>query len=250
MDVGQGDAALIECDGHYMLIDGGDTFAGDKVYSVLEAQGINKLDILVMSHLHSDHIGGLPKALTYISDIGCTLSNSKRSDTKVFRELEHELYRMSGNGSKITVPSIGDTYNLGSSTIEVIDVSSNAHNDSLVLLITYGDNRFVFSGDIEESAQTSISDRYENEQDKAFDVDLIKMPHHGAYTGTLYRFIRTFMPEYAIISVGDNSYGHPQKETLDLLDSKGLKAKTYRTDINGDIVVRSNGKELSVESTK
>ena len=247
IDVGQGDAALVECDGHYMLIDGGDTFAGETVYNVLKYQGVNKLDMLVMSHLHADHIGGLPKALTYISDIGCTLSNSDYSDTKVFKELEHELYRKSGNGSKITVPAVGDAYDLGSATVEVIASSSKSHNDSLVLLITYGKTRFVFSGDIEENMQTNISDKYENDKDQTFDIDLIKMPHHGAYTGTLYRYLRTFMPEYAIISVGDNNYGHPQKETLDLLSSKGLESKIYRTDINGDIVVRSDGKELSFE---
>ena len=140
---------------------------------------------------------------------------------------------------------------MGSSTVEVIDVSAEEENDSLVLLITYGETRFLFTGDIEEAAQTRISDKYENELDEPFDIDLIKMPHHGSYTGTLYRFIRTFMPEYAIISVGaGNVYGHPHRETLDLLDNEAMKFKVYRTDINGDIVVRSNGKELSFETSK
>lgn len=247
IDVGQGDSALVECDGHYMLIDGGETTAGDTVYNVLEEQGIQKLDILVVSHLHTDHYGGLTKALTYASSIGVTLSNAEYKDSKAFRDFEHQLQI---NGSKITVPAPGDTYELGSATVEVVYSSAEEANDSLVLLITYGDTRFLFTGDIEDAAQTRISDKYQSESDDPFKIDLIKMPHHGSYTGTLYRFVRTFMPDYAIISCGEgNMYGHPHRETLDLLDSKTYNPKVYRTDRDGDIIVKSNGKELSVETS-
>lgn len=247
IDVGQGDAALVECDGHYMLIDGGETTAGTTVYNVLEENGIQKLDILVVSHLHTDHYGGLTKALTYASSIGVTLSNAEYKDSKAFRDFEHQLQI---NGSKITVPAPGDSYELGSATVEVIDAAAEEGNDSLVLLITYGNTRFLFTGDIEDAAQTRISDKYQSESDEPFKIDLIKMPHHGSYTGTLYRFLRTFMPDYAIISCGEgNMYGHPHRETLDLLDSKTWSPKVYRTDRDGDIVVRSNGKELSVETS-
>lgn len=248
IDVGQGDCALIECDGHYMLIDGGDTSAGDKIYSVLAENDIKHLDILVASHLHADHIGGLIKALTYATKIDLTISNTDYSDTEVFRKFNHEL---SINGSSITVPYVGDKYELGSAAVEVIDVCAEAGNDSLVLLITYGDTKFLFTGDIEDVAQTRISNRYQNASDEPFKIDLIKMPHHGSYVGSLYRFLRTFMPDYAIISVGaGNKYGHPHQNTMDLLDSKGWKPEVYRTDYDGDIIVRSNGKEISVEASK
>lgn len=248
IDVGQGDSALVECDGHYMLIDGGETTAGDTVYNALEEQGIQKLDILVVSHLHTDHYGGLTKALTYASSIGVTLSNAEYKDSKAFRDFEHQLQI---NGSKITVPAPGDTYELGSAKVEVVYSSAEEANDSLVLLITYGDTRFLFTGDIEDAAQTRISDKYKSDSDVPFKIDLIKMPHHGSYTGTLYRFIRTFMPDYAIISCGEgNMYGHPHRETIDLLDSKTYSPRVYRTDRDGDIIVKSNGKELSVETAK
>jgi len=248
IDVGQGDSALVECDGHYMLIDGGETTAGNTVYNVLEENGIQKLDILVVSHLHTDHYGGLTKALTYASSIGVTLSNAEYKDSKAFRDFEHQLQI---NGSKITVPAPGDTYELGSAKVEVIYSSAEEANDSLVLMITYGDTRFLFTGDIEDAAQTKISDQYQSESDEPFKIDLIKMPHHGSYTGTLYRFVRTFMPDYAIISCGEgNTYGHPHRETLDLLDSKTYSPRVYRTDQDGDIIVKSNGKELSVETSK
>jgi len=154
IDVGQGDSALVECDGHYMLIDGGETTAGNTVYNVLEENGIQKLDILVVSHLHTDHYGGLTKALTYASSIGVTLSNAEYKDSKAFRDFEHQLQI---NGSKITVPAPGDTYELGSAKVEVIYSSAEEANDSLVLMITYGDTRFLFTGDIEDAAQTKIA---------------------------------------------------------------------------------------------
>lgn len=248
IDVGQGDAALIECDGHYMLIDGGDKSASDKVYNVLKEQNIQCLDILAISHLHADHIGGLSKALTYATKIGVTISNSDYSETDAFKKLSHEL---AINGSQITIPSVGDEYKLGSATVEVIDVCADEENDSLVLLITYGNTKFLFTGDIEEDAQKRISEKYQNDSDEPYEIDLIKMPHHGSYTGTLYQFLRTFMPEYAVISVGaGNKYGHPDEKTLDLLNSKTWKPKIYRTDLDGDIIVKSNGKELSVKTSK
>lgn len=248
IDVGQGDAALVECEGHYMLIDGGDIEAGDKVYQTLQEQGVRKLDILVISHLHLDHMGGLKKALTQTSSVGLTLSNADQVEREVFRQLERQL---EANGSQITIPAVGDTYRLGSATVEVLDVSAEEENDSLVLMITYGDTRFLFTGDIEETAQTRICDKYEKENDEAWDIDLIKMPHHGSYTGTLYRFLRMYMPEYAVISVGKgNDYGHPHGKTLNLLENEIGDFKAYRTDTDGDILVSPDGKMLSVEGSR
>lgn len=248
IDVGQGVAALVECDGRYMLIDGGNTTAGDKVYEVLEEKGIQHLDILAIFHVHRDHIGGLAKALTDASRIDKTISNTDKGDTETFRELEHEL---GIHGATITASRVGEKYNLGSAEIEVIDVASENDNDSLVLLITYGKTKFLFTGDIEGAAQERISNKYQNDEDKPYEVDLIKMPHHGSYTGELYRFMRTFMPEYAIISAGkDNMYGHPHRETMDLLNNKELGTQVYRTDEDGDILVKSDGKQISVEKSK
>lgn len=253
IDVGQGDAALLECDGRYMLIDGGDESAGDTVYSILEEKGIQHLDILAISHMHKDHIGGLIKALTYASQIDKTIANTSYGQTATFRKVEHEL---SINDAKITVPHTGDTYKFGSAEIEVIDVASSSENDSLVLMVTYEKTKFLFAGDIEDEAQTRISDKYENENDEEYKIDLIKMPHHGSAssrsvdgTGSLYRFIRTFMPDYAVISVGEgNMYGHPHQKTLDLLEDADVKV--YRTDKNGDIFVRSDGESVSIETEK
>lgn len=263
IDVGQGDSALVECDGHYMLIDGGETTAGDKVYNVLEEKGIQKLDILAVSHLHTDHYGGLVKALTYASKIGVTISNSTYADNETFRKFEHEL---GISGTKITVPAPGDKYELGSATVEVVDSHAEEANDSLVLLITYGKTRFLFTGDIQRSGQLRVIEYFETKQKKQDDwVSLIKMPHHGAYNddfgladNALYRLLREYDPSYFVISVGaNNQYKHPHQKTMDMISDMVVKAKeldwnnhVYRTDKQGDIVVCSNGKELSFETTK
>lgn len=261
IDVGQGDSALVECDGHYMLIDGGDTNAGQKVYDVLEEKGIQKLDILAVSHLHADHYGGLTKALTYASSIGVTISNSTYSDKETFRKFEHEL---GINGSKITIPAPGDKYNLGSATVEVVDVSTEEDNDSLVLLVTYGSTRFLFTGDIERQGQLRVIEALQKNEQK-FEQSLIKMPHHGAYNddnglreNALYRLLWEYDPAYLVISVGEgNLYKHPHQETLDMIENLIVDSKeldwndhVFRTDINGDIIVKSNGKELSIETSK
>ena len=253
IDVGQGDSALVECDGRYMLIDGGEVAAGDKVYSVLEQKGIQHLDILAISHFHSDHVGGLVKTLSYASKIDLTIANTDQSDREYFRKVEHQLEI---NEATIKVPHAGDKYTLGSAEVEVVDVASTDDNDSLVLLITYGKTRFLFTGDIGDEAQTRIADNYENDKDEPFKIDVIKMPHHGSTsphsyngTGSLYRFIRTFMPDYAVISVGaKNPYGHPHRETMDLLEQ--AEVNVYRTDLQGDIIVKSDGKTVSIETSK
>ena len=291
IDVGQGDSALVECDGHYMLIDGGDKKHGENVYNVLEEEKVRHLDILAISHFHKDHYAGLTTALANVGEIDLAISNTDSSVSRfmklesgkidlaisntdsydngagideeeeeenakteegLFYDFTHEL---SLANAAIKVPHKGDKYDLGSATVEVVDASSSQNNDSLVLLITYGKTKFLFTGDIEEAAQKRIYESYQDKdgKDKGYKLDLIKVPHHGSYTGTLYAFFRTFMPDYVVISVGQgNRYGHPDHETMDLLTNQksDWRPRVYRTDQDGDVIVKSNGKELSVQTSK
>lgn len=242
IDVGQGDAALIQCDGQYMLIDGGDMNAGSTVYDFLLEHEIYKLEILAISHLHRDHYGGLIKALTYAQDVRTTISNKSYSDADKasFAKFEHTL---SNIGTSITVPAIGDTFKLGSATVEVLDVSAEKGNDSLVLLIKYGKTTFLFAGDMEHKQESLICDRYD---DESWDLSLLKVGHHGSNTSTSIRFLRMLMPKYAVISVGKGHQpDHPSQNTLERLEQ--AKVQVFRTDVGGTILVESNGKEITVK---
>lgn len=242
LDVGQGDAALVECDGLYMLIDGGDVNAGKTVYDFLVEHEIHKLEILAISHLHRDHYGGLIKALTYAQDVDITLSNKLYSDSDKtnFAKFEHIL---SNIGASITVPAIGDTYALGSATVEVLDVKAEQGNDSLVLLITYGKTSFLFAGDMELGQESCLCERY---NDNIGNIDLLKVGHHGSKTSTSIRFLTMLMPKYAIISVGKGHQpDHPSQQTLDRFEQADVQV--FRTDVGGNIVAESNGREISVK---
>lgn len=270
IDVGQGDAALIECDGHHMLIDGGDKSHGKNVYTALEQEQIRRLDILVISHFHEDHYAGIPEAIRNITKIDYVLSNEdtylngkgdgenvlfedSKAEEDAFSDFNHAI-SMTGI-KKITIPRNGAKYILGSAVVEVVDVASGKNNDSLVVLVTYGKTRFLFTGDIQYSGQKRIVEKYAKGGDTKFKIDVLKMPHHGSWgpinanDNDLNRLINTLEPDYVVISVGaGNGYGHPHKETLDLLKQAGVKV--YRTDQNGDIIVSSDGKEVSIQTTR
>lgn len=245
IDVGQGDSALVNCDGHYMLIDGGPKSAADIVYNVLVDENVTKLDYLIISHMHEDHIGGLKKALSYVSTVEKTLSVESNNDSDDYYDFHSEL--LIDDCKSIDIPNEGQKYSLGSATIEIIAVGnpSNNENDSLVVLITYGSTSFLFTGDMQYRMEDKISEKYSDN----FPITLLKVAHHGAENSTEYRFIRTTKPQYAVISVGSNNrYGHPVEKVLSVLDQAGVK--TYRTDRNGTIKVTSDGKNLTITSEK
>jgi len=243
LDVGQGDCSLVLCDGHAMLIDGGESSESSKVYAYLKQHGVSHLDYMVASHAHSDHIGGLSGALNYAT-VDTAFCPVTEYDSKTFDSMIKYLDKQ---GVGITVPSAGDEFMLGSAHVQILGPQKNydePNDTSIVLKVSYGETSFLFTGDAERTAEADILDAGYN-----LSSTVLKVGHHGSDTSTSYPFLREIMPEYAVIQVGkDNSYGHPTEDTLSRL--RDADVKVYRNDLQGDIVCSSDGKVVTFTTAK
>lgn len=243
IDVGQADAALVICDGHYMLIDGGNAGDSSLIYSYLKEQGAEELDYLVASHAHEDHVGGLSGALNY-AQVDTAFCPVTEYDSKAFQNMVKYLEKQE---KSITVPRPGDGFSLGAARVEIlgpVKEYDDANDTSIVLRIDYGETSFLFTGDMGREAEADLLDSGANVA-----ATVLKVGHHGSETSTSYRFLREVMPEYAVISVGEgNSYGHPSEEVLSRFRDAGTEV--YRTDTQGHIVAESDGKTVTFRTEK
>lgn len=242
IDVGQGDSALIQCDGHYLMIDGGPSDASSVVYTILKNKKVSYIDYMIATHPDADHIGGLSGALNY-AKIGKCYSPVTSHDTKPFSSLIKYLGKQNVS---LTVPKAGEAFNLGGALVELVGPiysSSDTNNNSIVVKITYGKNSFIFMGDAEEAEESTI---LVARKDLACDV--IKIGHHGSSSSTSNALLQKVNPTYAVISVGKNSYGHPTANTLNKLIKSDITI--YRTDLQGDIICTSDGKNISFSTEK
>lgn len=233
IDVGQADAALLECDGNFALIDGGNKADSDKIYSVLKSAKVPKLDIIVASHAHEDHIGGLSAALKYTTaDLVLSPVNSYASEA--FKDL---VKYADLNGGGVQIPAVRDKYDLGKAELTILglNTSESVNNSSIVLRVDFGITSFLFTGDAEREAEQALLDSGAN-----LAATVLKVGHHGSDTSTAYPFLRAVNPKYAVISVGkNNSYGHPSGNTLSRL--RDADVEVFRTDLQGDIFCYSDG---------
>lgn len=238
IDVGQADSALVTCDGHSMLIDGGNADDSNLVYSVLQRETDGHLDYVVGTHAHEDHIGGLSGAFE-ADTADVTFCPVTEYDSKAFRNFKT---RANERGGGITIPAVGDTFTLGEASVTVVAVNSvpeDTNNTSIVIRIVYGDTSFLFTADAEQETEEKI---LESGQD--IESTVLKVGHHGSSTSTSQAFLDAVSPTYAVISCGkDNSYGHPHSETLAKLASAGVEV--FRTDELGDIYCTSDGSEVT-----
>jgi len=244
LDVGQAAAAFIICDGRTMLIDGGGASSSNLIYSFLDRNGIDHLDYIVNTHPHEDHVGGLSGALNKVSSIGTVFGSALEYNTRAFDSF---LKYLDEHDINIIIPKAGDSFMLGTALVEVLAPLrdyNDENNNSLVLKMTYGDISFLFKGDAERASEIDMV-----EAGLDLSATVLKVSHHGSNTSTTYPFLREVMPEIAIISVGvNNQHKHPHDDTLSRL--RDADVKVYRTDLQGDIIIRSDGKNLTVETQR
>ena len=243
LDVGQGDAAVLQCGGQSMMIDGGKAKASSYIYSWLKKNQISHLDVMVATHTDADHIGGLSGALNY-AKVGTAYCPVTSGTTKTFQSFVKYLKKQ---GKSITVPEAGDEFSLGSARVRILgptDPQAEDNNSSIVLKVTFGDTSFLFTGDAERDEEQELLE-------SGYDLEstVLKVGHHGSDTSTSYLFLRTVNPQYAVISVGaDNTYGHPTEAVLSRL--RDADVKTYRTDLQGTITAVSDGKKVTFQTER
>lgn len=240
IDVGQGDATLIKCGSHAMLIDGGNNNKGTTVQLYLKKQGVESLDYVIGTHPDADHIGGLD-VIVYKYNCDTVIMPDYEKDTKTYQELVDVIH---DKNMKITYPVVGEQYALGEAKFTIIAPNSNSYggnaNDySVAILLEYGKNRFLFTGDAEEASEAEM---LTNGID--ISADVYKVAHHGSRSASTQEFLNAVHPKYAVISCGEgNSYGHPHAEVLNRLRSMGVEV--FRTDEQGSIIASSNGENIT-----
>jgi competence protein ComEC len=246
LDVGQGDSSLIIFGNKTILIDAGEIDMGDRVVSDLKELGVTRIDLLVATHPHSDHIGGMQKVLDNFP-VGKVLDSGMPHQSALY---ERFLETIDKKNIPYKVAVQGDTIDLDPALrIAVLSPPEKRFGDdlntnSIMLRISYGTINFLFTGDTGGEAETALA-----KSGYALDSQILKVGHHGSMHSSSPAFIARVHPETAIISLGrDNPYSHPHKQAIDTLTDTG--ATIYRTDRDGTILVRSDGISYAVKTSK
>lgn len=247
IDVGQGDCILIQVNNKNLLIDSGPSTNRKYLLNYLKKINIKKFDYIIATHPHDDHIGNMDTIIKRYN-VEKFYSPKVTTSSDTFDSL---LSALVDKNLKINVLKKGSSQiNLGKNvTLKVLSpskyfTSDNLNNYSPIIKINFLNNSFLFTGDAETSDENLVL--FENNDLKA---DVLKVGHHGSSTSTSLDFLNSVDPSVAIISVGkNNSYGHPSQKVLSLLDESNIK--TLRTDISGNIIVISDGKNISITNIK
>lgn len=243
IDVGQADCALIKTDTAVMLIDGGNADDSGKIIEYLKKYGVGKIDFIIGTHPHEDHIGGLAEIISEF-EVGKIYLPKVQTTTATFEDL---LTVIQSKGLKVTTAKAGMVFDLDQDTkCEIYSPANDEYEElnsySAVVKITYGYTTFLFAGDVEATEEIAMLEAGYN-----LNADVLKVAHHGSGFSSTEEFLDAVTPEYAVISVGkDNSYGHPHDETLERLAG----VQIYRTDVSGTVVITSDGETLTVKEEK
>ncbi|WP_434293542.1 ComEC/Rec2 family competence protein [Clostridium botulinum] len=239
IDVGQGDSILVQTKDKNILIDAGTRKSSDSLISYLKKQHIKKLDYVIATHPHEDHIGGMPKVIEEF-EISNFYAPKKTANTKIFKDM---ILQLKKKNLKINVAKKGISLDLSNNSsldflAPVKDNYENTNDSSAVVKLTHGNTKFLFTGDAEKTSEKDILNSNED-----LSSNVLKVGHHGSHSSSSKEFLDKINPKIAIISCGkNNDYGHPHKETMKELNKRNIEV--YRTDIDGNIVLTSDGENI------
>lgn len=245
IDVGQADSIFIRSGDHCMLIDAGNNDDGQDLIRYLTEQQVKQLDYVIGSHPHEDHIGGLDDIINNFA-IDTVLMPPKAHTSKSFEDV---IDALEARQLSITFPEPGKSYALGQAEFTILgplkDYDEDLNNWSIALILSNGDHRFFFGGDMESAAEADLLAAYP----QGLQTDVLKLSHHGSSTSSSEAFLEALKPSFAVASCGaDNSYGHPHREVLAALEQRHIQL--YRTDKQGAITVTSHGGRLTWQTEK
>lgn len=241
LDVGQGDSIFVELPNNKcMLIDAGENYYGEGIINYINSTNHNKIDYLVATHPHADHIGSMSYIVNHM-DIDSVCMTKALTNTKTFEKL---LTALQKKKPKMINASAGvniiNEDNLKMDVVAPLTIDEdNLNNCSVIIKLTYKNNSFLFTGDAEEDELSDIT--------ADISADVLKVGHHGSKTSTTKDFLKAVNPQIAVISLGkNNDYGHPHKSTMNFL--KKANCQIYRTDSDGTITITSDGDKLTTET--
>ncbi len=243
IDVGQGDCALIYSDGYTALIDMGIAISSDDIIDTLNDCKVGVIDMLIISHYHTDHIGGFEDVAEFYKIKNLVGPSVTSSNIKAAQNTKEAVLSSGGNFYEAVY---GMSFTIGEFKITVLGYynKGDENNRSVYVMAEIDGVKFLFTGDGEATAENELLKR-----EADIDCDILKVAHHGSKTGTGDEFLKAVTPEYAVISVGEgNTYNHPNVETLISLEK--FDAQIYRTDKDGDISFYINDGEIIIETEK
>lgn len=241
MDVGQGDAAYIKVNGNDILIDAGPRSNSKELLEQLKAKNIDDFELVIATHPHEDHIGGMVDVFKEY-EVKTFYSPKITHTTKTYENL---VKAVKDEGLKTKELKGGMVIDLGEGAkFEVFTPQKSEYEElndySPIMKLSFGDTSYLFTGDAEKLAEEEALAKYKT----SLDSDVIKFGHHGSSSSSSNAFIEAVSPKYGIISCAkDNKYGHPHRETLDII--KKYNIKTFRTDTDGEIILTSDGKSIN-----